>query len=201
MTTPNGTSPIKHRDTQLGPIGPVIGGRTITTGQVEEVFDPYDGSLVAVVNLAGPAEIEASIATAVAAFDETRRMPAWQRSDCLEKVSAGIAARREELALVIAREAGKPLKTARVEVDRAAFTFKVAAEETRRIYGEIVPLDWLPGTEGRTALVRREPRGPVSGITPVSYTHLFQVAGTGKPVPAIFLCPAEEGSPACCDDA
>lgn len=169
MTTSNGTLPTRHRDTHFGTIGPLIGGRTLTTREVEEVFNPYVGSLVAVVNLAGPAEIEASIATAVAAFEETRRMPAWRRSDCLEKVGTGIAARREELALVIAHEAGKPLKAARVEVDRAAFTFKVAAEETRRIYGEIVPLDWLPGTEGRTALVRRVPRGPVSGITPFNF--------------------------------
>ena len=55
------------------------------------------------------------------------------------------------------------------EVDRAAFTFKVAAEETKRIYGEIVPLDWLPGLEGREAHIRRVPLGPVAGITPFNF--------------------------------
>lgn len=169
MMTQNGTLETKIADAPLGNIGPLIEGQTITTNSIEEVYNPYDGTLVAVVNLAGPEEIERSIATAVNAFEETKRMPAWQRSDILEKVGVNISERREELALVIAREAGKPLKAARVEVDRAAFTFKVAAEEARRIYGEIIPLDWLPGTEGRTALVRRESRGPISGITPFNF--------------------------------
>jgi hypothetical protein len=71
------------------------------------------------------------------------------------KTGDAIAARREEFARTIALEAGKPIRTARLEVDRAIFTFKVAAEESRRIYGEIVPLDWIPGTEGREAQIRR----------------------------------------------
>jgi glyceraldehyde-3-phosphate dehydrogenase (NADP+) len=62
-------------------------------------------------------------------------------------------------------EAGKPVRTARIEVDRAVFVFKIAAEESKRIYGEIVPLDWLPGTEGRWA-TQHVPLGPVLGITP-----------------------------------
>ena len=150
-------------------IGPLIKGRTIETGDIVEVRSPYDGAPVAVVHRAGPDEIEQSIVAAVAAFEETRRMPAWRRSDILEKISAAIAQRREEFARTMALEAGKPLKSARVEVDRAVFTFKIAAEEARRIYGEIVPLDWLPGTEGRTAYVRREPRGPIAGIAPFNY--------------------------------
>ncbi len=87
----------------------------------------------------------------------------------LEKISAGIAARREEFAQTIALEAGKPIRTARLEVDRAVFTFKIAAEESKRIYGEVVPLDWIPGTEGREAQVRRVPLGPVVGISPFNF--------------------------------
>jgi glyceraldehyde-3-phosphate dehydrogenase (NADP+) len=70
---------------------------------------------------------------------------------------------------VIALEAGKPVKTARVEVERASFTFRIAAEETKRIGGEIVPLDWAAGMEGRIAHVRRVPLGPVAGITPFNF--------------------------------
>jgi acyl-CoA reductase-like NAD-dependent aldehyde dehydrogenase len=84
-------------------------------------------------------------------------------------VSAAIVERREELARTIVLEAGKPMKTAKIEVDRAAFTFEVAAEESKRIYGEIVPLDWLPGTEGRVAHVRRIALGPIAGITPFNF--------------------------------
>lgn len=154
---------------ELGEYGVVIGGKWIKTGDAIEVRSPYDDSLVAVIHRAGPGEIEAAIAAVVEASKTTRHLPSWKRADILEKISAGIAARREELARTIALEAGKPIRTARLEVDRAAFTFKVAAEESKRIYGEVIPLDWLPGTEGRTGYVQRVSRGPVVGITPFNF--------------------------------
>jgi glyceraldehyde-3-phosphate dehydrogenase (NADP+) len=125
--------------------------------------------LIAIVHRAGSKQIEQAMAAATSAFQVTRKLPAWKRADMLEKISAGIAARREDFARTIALEAGKPIKTARAEVDRAIFTFKVAAEESKRIYGEIVPLDWIPGTEGREAHVRRVPLGPVVGISPFNF--------------------------------
>ncbi len=91
------------------------------------------------------------------------------RARCSRASPRAIAAQREELARAIALEAGKPIKTARVEVDRAVFTFTIAAEETKRIYGEIVPLDWLPGNENREAHVRRVPLGPIAGISPFNF--------------------------------
>ena len=121
------------------------------TGAPYEVRSPYDGAVVAEVRRAGPAEIEAAIAGAVEAFRITRKLPSWRRAEILERVSATIAERADELARTIALEAGKPMKAARIEVDRAAFTFKVAAEESKRIYGEIVPL------------------GPIAGITPFNF--------------------------------
>jgi glyceraldehyde-3-phosphate dehydrogenase (NADP+) len=154
---------------ELGEYGVVIGGKWIKTGDAIEVRSPYDDSLVAVIHRAGPGEIETAIAAVVEASKTTRHLPSWKRADILEKISAGIAARREELARTIALEAGKPIRTARLEVDRAAFTFKVAAEESKRIYGEVIPLDWLPGTEGRTGYVQRVSRGPVVGITPFNF--------------------------------
>lgn len=169
MHTGNATISFQDTNIPLGTIGPVINGQAIETGDIAEVRSPYDGALLAVVHRAGPREVEQGIVAAVAAFAETRRMPTWRRSEILEKVSATIAQRHEELAQTMALEAGKPIRAARAEVDRAVFTFKIAAEETRRIYGEVVPLDWLPGTEGRTATIRREPRGPIAGITPFNY--------------------------------
>ncbi len=154
---------------ELGEFACLVGGRQQLTGDVIEVRSPYDQSLVGLVHRAGPEEIEQAIAAAVKAFRTTRRLPTWKRSDILEKISNGIHLRREELSRTVALEAGKPIKSARIEVDRAAFIFKVAAEETRRIYGEIVPLDWLPGTEGREGHVYRVPLGPVAGITPFNF--------------------------------
>ena len=150
-------------------LGAVVGGETLLGGEPYEVRSPYDDAVVAVVRRAGPADVERAIARAERAFDTTRRLLSWQRSEILETISAAIAAHGDDLARTIALEAGKPLKAARVEAARAAFTFKVAAEEAKRIYGEIVPLDWLPGTEGRSAHVRRIPLGPIAGITPFNF--------------------------------
>ena len=153
----------------LGDAFPLVAGRRVETDDVYAVRNPHDGTLVANVHRAGAGEIEVAIAAADAAFETTRRLASYERADVLERISAAIAGNREELARTIALEAGKPLKTARVEADRAAFTFKVAAEESKRIYGEIVPLDWLPETEGRVAHVRRIPLGPIAGITPFNF--------------------------------
>ncbi|HLC02569.1 MAG TPA: aldehyde dehydrogenase family protein [Anaerolineales bacterium] len=111
----------------LGEFGILVDGRWVETGEAIEVHSPYDDSLVAVVHRAGPQDIETAISRAVEAFEETRRMPAWRRAGVLESISQGIATRREAFARTIALEAGKPIRTARAEVDRAIFTFKVAA--------------------------------------------------------------------------
>src|SRR3954470_6814124 len=162
--------------------GSQIAGETTHTGRTFEVSSPYDGELIAVLDYAGPAEIERAIAGAANAFATTRALPSWQRSAILEKISRTLEARREELAVLIAREAGKPIRTARLEVDRAVFAFKVGGEEARRIQGEIVSLDWLPGTEGREAHIRRVPLGPVAGITPFNFPLLL---AAHKVAPAI----------------
>ena len=150
-------------------LAPIVGGTTVRTGSTYEVRSPYDDALVAVVHRAGAAEIESAIAHAADAFRTTRTLPSWKRAEVLTRVSTALSERQGELAETIALEAGKPIRTARIEVDRAAFTFAVAAEEAKRQYGEIVPLDWLPGTEGRVAHVRRVPLGPIAGITPFNF--------------------------------
>ncbi len=156
-------------EAQLGEFAAVVGGEPVQTGDAVEIRSPYDGSPVAVVHRAGPAEVERAIAAATEAFAVTRRLASWQRAEVLQGIAAGLAERREEIARTIALEAGKPIKIARVEVDRAGFTFTVAAEEAKRNYGEIVPLDWLPGNDGRVAHVRRVPLGPIVGITPFNF--------------------------------
>src|SRR3972149_1699806 len=154
---------------ELGEVGVLLGGKWLKTGDAIEVHSPFNDALVAVVHRAGPKEIEQAITSAVEAFQVTRKLPAWKRAEALMKVSQGIVDSREDLARTIALEAGKPIRTARQEVDRAAFTFQVASEESKRIYGEVIPLDWLPGSEGRVGQVMHVPLGPIVGISPFNF--------------------------------
>lgn len=181
--------------TALGTFAPLVNGSDCETGDVYLVRSPYDGAPVAAVHRAGAAELEAAIAAAAEAFETTRRLPSWQREQVLERVADLLVERRDELARTISLEGGKPIKHARLEVDRASFAFRVAAEETKRIYGEIVPLDWIPGNEGRVAHIRRVPLGPIAGITPFNFP-LMLVAHKVAPALAagnpIVLRPASQ---------
>jgi len=146
-----------------------VDGKWLEEGQLVDVRAPYDQSMIAQVYQGTRQHAEAAIAAAVKAFGTTRRLPAFERQRVLRRVAQGIAERREEFVRTLAQEAGKPIKAARIEVDRAIFTFNVAAEESTRIYGEYLPLDWQESTAGRWGIVRRFPLGPVAGITPFNF--------------------------------
>jgi acyl-CoA reductase-like NAD-dependent aldehyde dehydrogenase len=134
-----------------------------------EITSPFDGMVAGKTFEATATHLEKAIQSAVRSFEITRRLPGYERHRILDRVSEGIAAQREEFARVMALEAGKPLKAARTEVDRAIFTFHVAAEETLRIGGEWMSLDWQPAAEGRTAILRDFPLGPIAAITPFNF--------------------------------
>src|SRR5208283_2243410 len=146
-----------------------LNGDFVTQGREVVVTSPYDRSVVAVVSEADRDHVEVAIESAVRAFAITRKLPSYQRAASLHKITDGIGARREEFARTICQEAGKPIKAARIEVERAINTFWIAAEESTRIYGEYIPLDTLESTAGRWGLVRRFPLGPVFAITPFNF--------------------------------
>ena len=147
----------------------LVDGKWVDEGDPVEVRAPYDGSVVGRVFQGRREHAEAAIAAAVKAFGTTRRLPAFERQRVLRRVAQAIAERKEEFARTMAQEAGKPIKAARSEVERAVFTFTVAAEESTRIYGEYLPLDWQEFTAGRWGIVRRFPLGPIAGITPFNF--------------------------------
>src|SRR5437868_11452449 len=149
--------------------GFLVDGRWLEQGELVEVRAPYDGAVIGRVFQGGRPQAEAAIAAAVKAFGTTRRLPAFERQRVLRRVAEGISRRKDEFARTLAQEAAKPIKAARSEVDRAIFTFTVAAEESTRIYGEYLPLDWQEFTAGRWGIVRRFPLGPVAGITPFNF--------------------------------
>ncbi len=147
----------------------LVDGKWMEEGDPIEILAPYDGSVVGRIFQGRREHAEQAIAAAVKAFGTTRRLPAFERQRVLKSVAENISERKEEYARCIAQEAGKPIKTARSEVDRAIFTFTVAAEESVRIYGEYLPLDWQEFTVGRWGMVRRFPLGPIAGITPFNF--------------------------------
>src|ERR1700758_4698859 len=149
--------------------GFLVDGRWVEQGELVEIHAPYDGAVIGRVFQGSRQHAEAAIAAAVKAFGTTRRLPAFERQRVLRRVAQGIAERKEEFVRTLAQEAGKPIKAARTEVERAVFTFNVAAEESTRIYGEYLPLDWQEYTAGRWGIVRRFPLGPIAGITPFNF--------------------------------
>ena len=134
-----------------------------------EIKSPYDWSPVGEVHFAGTGEIEEAIAAAHGAFAETKKLSSHERSQVLEKISSEIENRKDELAMSIALCGGKPIKSSRIEVERAVNTFKIASEEAKRIGGEIIPLDLSAQTKERWGLVRRFPIGAISAISPFNF--------------------------------
>src|SRR5712671_5304727 len=149
--------------------GFLLDGKWKDDGERIEILSPGTRQRVGLTYRATAADAETAIRAAARAFEVTKKMGGFERQRILRAISAGIEKNSEELARLVALEAGKPIKTARVEVDRAVFTFTVAAEESTRIYGEYLPLDWQEFTAGRWGIVRRFPLGPIAGITPFNF--------------------------------
>ena len=137
------------------------------------IRSPQDGSEVGVAALAGPEEVRAAIDANLRAARACRDMPAFTRAAVLRKVADGLDAARADFARTLALEAGKPVAQARVELDRAIFVFRDAAEEATRIGGEVLPADVVPTGTGRIALTRRFPLSPIAAITPFNFPVLL----------------------------
>ncbi|MFI5038161.1 MAG: aldehyde dehydrogenase family protein, partial [Solirubrobacterales bacterium] len=117
-----------------------IGSRQRAGTRTATIHAPYDGAEVGAHPLASSAEMDAAVAANVAAAEACRRMPAYERAACLRRVADGLDQRRDDFVRLLAREAGKPITQARVEIERAAFVFRDAAEEATRIGGDVLPL-------------------------------------------------------------
>ncbi|MFZ3072155.1 MAG: aldehyde dehydrogenase family protein [Thermodesulfobacteriota bacterium] len=147
----------------------LVAGNFKKTSRTLEVLNPYDKSLVGVTYLAGPDEADEAIKAAIEAFEILKNLSAHKRAGILEKTADGIMKIAEEFAAIISLEAGKPITEARAEVKRAINTFRIAAEEAKRMSGEVLPLDIAEGSEKRTGIVKRFPVGPVLAITPFNF--------------------------------
>jgi acyl-CoA reductase-like NAD-dependent aldehyde dehydrogenase len=145
----------------------LVAGEWLETGAWIEVRSPYSGDVVGRVAKCGAGETRRSLDAASAALAEP--LPAHRRAEILDAVAAALGERRDEAAELICAEAGKPLKAARVEAERAASTYRFAAVEARRLAGELVPMGASPAGAGKLGFTIRVPIGVVAAISPFNF--------------------------------
>jgi len=147
----------------------LIDGQWVDGGAGIEVKNKYNGETVGVLPSARKEDLDLAIDAAVRARDVMADMPAHKRAAILLKTAALLRERSEDLAKTIAAEAGKALKFARAEVDRAISTFTIASEEAKRLHGETFPLDAVPSGEGYFGFWMRRPVGVIAAISPFNF--------------------------------
>ena len=146
-----------------------IGGEWVGSKELDPIVDPFSGEVVGEMALASNDDLERAIRASEDAFEVTRGQSAWERERMLRGTAEGIAARRNEIVKRMVAESGKPSRFADAEVTRAISTFTLAAEETKRFGGDVLPVDISEVSTGYFALTRRFPRGPVSAISPFNF--------------------------------
>jgi acyl-CoA reductase-like NAD-dependent aldehyde dehydrogenase len=147
----------------------LIDGQWVNSGPMMEVKNKYDGKVVGILPTASKENVDAAIDAAERAEDAMADMPAYKRAEVLLKTAALLRERSDDMAKTIAAEAGKALKFARAEVDRAISTFTIASEEAKRLHGETIPLDAVPAGEGYVGFWTRRPVGVIAAISPFNF--------------------------------
>ena len=145
-----------------------IGGAWRASQSVDVVRSPWDGHETRIPR-ASPQDVDDAIAAAAAAARGMAALPSHARRELLARIAAGITARRDDLARAIVSESGKPVTATKAEIDRAAITFTLGAEESTRIAGEVIPVDLEPRADGMQAYARRVAVGPIAAITPFNF--------------------------------
>jgi acyl-CoA reductase-like NAD-dependent aldehyde dehydrogenase len=145
----------------------LVGGERIETGEWTDVRSPFSGELVGRVARGGAAETRRALDAAEQAMRDP--LPAHERARILDATARLLADRQEEAAQIVCAEAGKPLKAARVEVQRAVSTYTFSAVEARKLTGESVPMDASAAGEGKLAFTLRLPIGIVAAISPFNF--------------------------------
>lgn len=146
-----------------------LAGEFIETSKTLKVYYPYNGDLFATTYKAGESQLEEAIMAAQKAGPELGRMPVYARSEALWHIRQRLVEMKETFAQTITAESGKPIKNARIEVERSIGIFTVAAEEVKRLPREYISIDWSPSGEGKEAMVKYFPVGIVAGISPFNF--------------------------------
>ncbi len=146
-----------------------LGGKWVDRKEKIEVRSPYDGKVAGTVAMASKADFTKAIDIAEKAFEKTRQLPSYVREEACLAVSEGLRKNSDKFARMMSLEIGKALKDSEVEVFRAVQVFMIAADEAKRVGGEIMDFDSIPGNEKRMGLIRRFPIGVLSGIAPFNF--------------------------------
>jgi glyceraldehyde-3-phosphate dehydrogenase (NADP+) len=147
----------------------LVNGEWRQTGIKRQVFNPFENKAIGEVYQATSRDIDDAIRSAEAAFHLTKHLTPYERGHALDTVSRLLAEKKEDFAKLITAETGKPISFSRAEADRAVFTIATSAEEARRMEGQVLPLDVVPGPGNRAAIIRRFPLGVIGAITPFNY--------------------------------
>ncbi len=154
----------------MAPVFPMyLAGYWKENGHKLTVTNPYDDSEVGTTFLAQPNDLEIAVTSAREVARELKSTPTWQRAQWLSDLATALEGQRDLIIRTMAQEAGKPINDATTEFNRGVFTLQYAAEEAKRIGGEVIPLDLMASSAGRTGIVRRFPIGPIAGITPFNF--------------------------------
>jgi acyl-CoA reductase-like NAD-dependent aldehyde dehydrogenase len=171
----------------------------VDVADARAVTSPYDGRPVGAIGWAPPEVAQAAVDAAARAM--RRGLPAHARASILQRLAALVADRAEDLARVLALEAGKPLRAGRVEVERAASTLELSAVEARKLTGHTVPMDATAGGMNHVALTVRLPVGVVAAITPFNFPLNLACHKVGPALAAgcaVVLKPADKAPLAAC---
>lgn len=147
----------------------LIGGEWTSSSNTVTIRNPYRQTAIASLHLAENTQVESALQSALSAYQVTSRYTSFERADILRSIVNQLTKRKEEFAQSITEEAGKPISFSRSEVDRAIATFDIAAEETKRIEGETIPLDLAKGGIGRRGIINYFPIGVILCITPFNF--------------------------------
>jgi len=146
-----------------------LANKAVYANEDLKVLDKYSGEVATVVAMADSSVIDAAIAASVKASEPMAKMAAYERQAVLDHCVKRFRERFDELAEALCVEAGKPIKDAQGEVTRLIDTFRIAAEESTRIGGEVIPMDISPRAKGYTGMSKRVPIGPCSFISPFNF--------------------------------
>ncbi|MDY7103082.1 MAG: aldehyde dehydrogenase family protein [Actinomycetota bacterium] len=146
----------------------IIGAERPTGTEHTEVRSPYDGRVLGTVPTGTTDDLDAAVAAARSVL-ASGPLPAHRRATILDRAAAAIEARHEELAQILSSESAKPIRTARVEVERAVETTRFSASVVRDLGGELIPMDASSAGEGKIGFVKRVPVGVVAGISPFNF--------------------------------